>query len=52
MERASRGLGLDACQNEHYVRRVIELVAGSNVHHCHIVEHEDNDMMRPFIVTA
>lgn len=21
------------------------------VHHCHIVEHEDNDMMRPFIVT-
>jgi spore coat protein A len=22
------------------------------VHHCHIVEHEDNDMMRPFTVTA
>jgi spore coat protein A len=22
----------------------------SYVHHCHIVEHEDNDMMRPFIV--
>jgi spore coat protein A, manganese oxidase len=21
------------------------------VHHCHIVEHEDNDMMRPFVVT-
>jgi spore coat protein A, manganese oxidase len=21
------------------------------VHHCHIVEHEDNDMMRPYIVT-
>jgi len=21
------------------------------VHHCHILEHEDNDMMRPFIVT-
>jgi FtsP/CotA-like multicopper oxidase with cupredoxin domain len=20
------------------------------VYHCHIVEHEDNDMMRPFIV--
>ena len=20
------------------------------VHHCHIVEHEDNDMMRPFTV--
>jgi spore coat protein A, manganese oxidase len=24
----------------------------SYVHHCHIVEHEDNDMMRPFEVTA
>ncbi len=22
------------------------------VHHCHIVEHEDNDMMRPFTVTT
>ena len=22
------------------------------VHHCHIIEHEDNDMMRPFTVTA
>ena len=22
------------------------------VHHCHIVEHEDNDMMRPFRVTS
>ena len=22
----------------------------SYVHHCHIVEHEDNDMMRPFTV--
>jgi spore coat protein A len=22
------------------------------VHHCHIVEHEDNDMMRPYTVTA
>ena len=21
------------------------------VHHCHIVEHEDNDMMQPFTVT-
>jgi spore coat protein A len=21
------------------------------VHHCHIVEHEDNDMMRPFTVS-
>lgn len=24
----------------------------SYVYHCHIVEHEDNDMMRPFTVTA
>ena len=24
--------------------------AATYVHHCHIVEHEDNDMMRPFIV--
>jgi len=24
----------------------------SYVHHCHIVEHEDNDMMRPFAVTS
>jgi spore coat protein A len=24
----------------------------SYVHHCHIVEHEDNDMMRPFVVSA
>jgi spore coat protein A len=23
----------------------------SYVYHCHIVEHEDNDMMRPFVVT-
>jgi len=23
----------------------------SYVHHCHIVEHEDNDMMRPFVVS-
>jgi len=22
------------------------------VHHCHIVEHEDNDMMRPFTIMA
>jgi spore coat protein A len=22
------------------------------VYHCHIVEHEDNDMMRPFTVTS
>lgn len=29
MERGSRGRALDACQNAHYVRRVIELVAGS-----------------------
>jgi len=27
-------------------------IAGRYVWHCHIVEHEDNEMMRPFIVTA
>jgi hypothetical protein len=25
--------------------------AGSFVWHCHILEHEDNEMMRPFLVT-
>ena len=38
------------------VRAKFELPAGvtapqSYVYHCHIVEHEDNDMMRPFTVT-
>ena len=38
------------------VRGKIELPTGvtapqSYVHHCHIVEHEDNDMMQGFIVT-
>ena len=37
------------------IRAKFELPAGVNapqtyVHHCHIVEHEDNDMMLPFIV--
>jgi spore coat protein A, manganese oxidase len=37
------------------IRARFELPSGvtapqSYVHHCHIVEHEDNDMMRPFIV--
>ena len=37
------------------IRARFELPAGvtapqSYVHHCHIVEHEDNDMMRPFVV--
>jgi len=35
------------------VRATIELPSGvtapqSYVYHCHIVEHEDNDMMQPF----
>ena len=39
------------------IRSKFELPAGvtapqSYVYHCHIVEHEDNDMMRPFQVTA
>ena len=37
------------------IRARFELPAGvtapqTYVHHCHIVEHEDNDMMQPFIV--
>jgi spore coat protein A, manganese oxidase len=37
------------------IRARFELPAGVSapqryVHHCHIVEHEDNDMMRPFVV--
>lgn len=37
------------------IRAKFELPAGVSapqryVHHCHIVEHEDNDMMRPFVV--
>jgi spore coat protein A len=39
------------------IRAKFDLPAGvtapqTYVHHCHIVEHEDNDMMRPFMVTA
>jgi spore coat protein A len=39
------------------IRAKFDLPTGVNapqdyVHHCHIVEHEDNDMMRPFTVTA
>ena len=39
------------------IRAKFDLPAGVNppqsyVHHCHIVEHEDNDMMRPFEVIA
>jgi spore coat protein A len=26
--------------------------AGRYVWHCHILEHEDNDMMRPYVVVA
>jgi spore coat protein A len=38
------------------IRAKFDLPAGvkapqTYVHHCHIVEHEDNDMMRPFVVT-
>jgi spore coat protein A len=39
------------------IRAKFELPAGVTapqvyVYHCHIVEHEDTDMMRPFTVTA
>ena len=38
------------------IRAKFDLPAGVTapedyVHHCHIVEHEDNGMMRPFTVT-
>jgi spore coat protein A len=38
------------------IRGKFDLPAGvqapqTYVHHCHIVEHEDNDMMEPFVVT-
>jgi FtsP/CotA-like multicopper oxidase with cupredoxin domain len=38
------------------IRSKFDLPAGVTteqkyVHHCHIVEHEDNDMMRTFTVT-
>ena len=26
-------------------------IPGKYVYHCHILEHEDNEMMRPFIVS-
>jgi spore coat protein A len=26
-------------------------IAGLYVWHCHILEHEDNEMMRPFVVS-
>jgi spore coat protein A, manganese oxidase len=46
--------------NPGYITRIqmnFDRPSGSNgpesyVHHCHIVEHEDNDMMRPFTVTS
>jgi FtsP/CotA-like multicopper oxidase with cupredoxin domain len=39
------------------IRAKFELPAGATlpqkyVHHCHIVEHEDNEMMRPYTVVA
>jgi spore coat protein A len=27
-----------------------EVFAGRYMYHCHILEHEDHDMMRPFVV--
>lgn len=38
------------------IRAQFDLPAGvtppqTYVHHCHIIEHEDNDMMRPYLVT-
>jgi spore coat protein A len=28
-----------------------QVFAGRYMYHCHILEHEDHDMMRPFVVT-
>jgi spore coat protein A, manganese oxidase len=55
---AERGFKDTAKANPGYfttVRAKFDLPSGvsapqSYVHHCHIVEHEDNDMMRPFTV--
>jgi spore coat protein A, manganese oxidase len=55
---AERGFKDTAKVNPGYfttVRAKFDLPSGvsapqSYVHHCHIVEHEDNDMMRPFTV--
>ena len=33
------------------IKAVFDIV-GLYVWHCHIVEHEDNEMMRPFVVSA
>jgi len=27
-------------------------LAGRYVYHCHVLEHEDTEMMRPFVVTV
>ena len=58
--RAERGFKDTVKANPGYfttIRAKFELPSGvtapqSYVYHCHIVEHEDNDMMRPFTVTA
>jgi spore coat protein A, manganese oxidase len=58
-EPSERGFKDTAKANPGYfttIRAKYELPAGvtapqTYVYHCHIVEHEDNDMMRPFTVT-
>jgi FtsP/CotA-like multicopper oxidase with cupredoxin domain len=27
-------------------------IPGRYVYHCHMIEHEDHEMMRPFVVTV
>jgi spore coat protein A len=33
-------------------RSIVEFEPGRYVWHCHILEHEDNEMMRPYTVLA
>ena len=47
--------GIDVRVNAKTVTRIIvpfEGYAGRYVWHCHILEHEDNEMMRPYEVLA
>jgi spore coat protein A len=42
-------------RNRNTVTRIIvkfEGYTGRYVWHCHMLEHEDNEMMRPYIVTT
>ncbi|HEY4011671.1 MAG TPA: multicopper oxidase domain-containing protein, partial [Acidobacteriaceae bacterium] len=42
------------CESGHVTRIIVpfEGYTGRYVWHCHILEHEDNEMMRPFEVVS